>query len=221
MSHLFFVCFLGLMLTMSAYAEIVEPRELLPFSFIDAEGISELEVTNGEVQKVEVVGEVSQVRAVSTIVEDGELVITARTSRGRERPVRVLVRARRVSGIDVSGTMKVKVRAVRGEFDFDLSGAVVADVQGQARRFNVSISGASEVKAEPLVTDSVEADLSGAALLEITVKERLAVDASGGSRVIYRGKPKKLLTELSGLATVTALSGTTAQGKKPPGKAAQ
>ena len=206
MPSLLYVCILGLTLSPSVFAEIVELRQMQPFSYIDAKGIRELEIINGQEQRVEVIGETSQVRAVNTSVDDGELVITARTTRGRERAVRLLVRVKQLQGVDVSGSVKVRVTAIRGILDFDVSGATIAQLEGQVRRLNISISGASEVWAENLVADSVEADLSGAALLNVHVKQRLAVEASGGSRVVYQGQPKKLVTELTGLATLTSLA---------------
>jgi hypothetical protein len=83
-----------------------------------------------------------------------------------------------------------------------LSGASSAEVWGSADHAFVTTSGASRYAALDLETLDARVNASGASEALVWARRRLDVDASGASRVLFRGDPL-VTARVSGASTVT------------------
>ena len=92
-------------------------------------------------------------------------------------------------GINVSGASDVNLEVNVPKLRSELSGSSHLNLKGKTALFSVKASGASGIKGYDLVTDNAELDLSGASDAEVNATEKLNVEASGASRVLYKGKP--------------------------------
>jgi hypothetical protein len=148
---------------------------------------------------------------IKTVIENGTLKIFYEGEKGwnrKDRKMRVYVSFSELKKIDASGACDVVVAAsltatdlmlhMSGACDFkgnvkvttlniDLSGASDAKISGTATTVNIKSSGASDLKAFDLVTDSCNANISGASDVHITVNSELTASASGASDIKYKG----------------------------------
>jgi len=89
--------------------------------------------------------------------------------------------------INQSGASDMKGKVEIGKLTVDLSGASDMQLTGTVAQLKVEASGASDFKGFDLVTETCDADASGASDIKITVNKELSARASGASDVRYRG----------------------------------
>jgi len=103
--------------------------------------------------------------------------------------------------IEASGATEVRMDVNVPRLRADISGSSHLDLSGRAGSFVLESSGASGVRAMNLQAEVATMDLSGASNAEITANKELEVEASGASRVAYRG-PAQVKTHTSGASSV-------------------
>lgn len=89
--------------------------------------------------------------------------------------------------ISQSGASDLKGKLDVNKLTIDLSGASDMMVTGTASQVSIEASGASDFKGYDLVTETCNAQASGASDIKITVNKELSAHASGASDVRYKG----------------------------------
>ena len=84
----------------------------------------------------------------------------------------------------------------------DLSGASVMHVTGFVENSDIEASGASLIKDYGLETDHLNAELSGASNVSLTINEDIDIEASGASILKYKGNAVIANQDLSGASSV-------------------
>ncbi|MBI1184530.1 PspC domain-containing protein, partial [bacterium] len=74
-------------------------------------------------------------------------------------------------------------------------------LQGTTERLDAEISGSSELLALDMLSEYTEVDLSGICEAELHATERLNIEASGSSKVRYKGNPQ-ISQDVSGIAQI-------------------
>jgi hypothetical protein len=121
----------------------------------------------------------------------------------KEHSAKVKIVVNSVSKISVTGTAKVHGSNLNTDsLTMDLSGAGEASLDGKVKFFDVTISGAGKIKAYELVADRVQAEISGAGVLEVHALKILDADVGGAGRVTYLGTPAVVKTDVSGVGQV-------------------
>lgn len=95
--------------------------------------------------------------------------------------------------VDLSGAANVNVQTVNSkEQYFGLSGAADIDIKSASstQTLKANVSGASNMQAKNLTSQSADLDASGASHIELRVSEQLKAEASGASAINYYGSPK-------------------------------
>jgi Putative auto-transporter adhesin, head GIN domain len=87
----------------------------------------------------------------------------------------------------LSGASSLKGEVVYNKMSVDQSGASDSDIKGSVSDIQIQSSGASDFKGINLVSETCNAEASGASDISITVNKELKVSASGASDVTYRG----------------------------------
>lgn len=108
--------------------------------------------------------------------------------------------------MDLSGAANVRIKSVNSQTqDFDLSGASDLEIQSASntQELDVGASGASNFRAKKLTAKQAHLEASGASHVEAAVTETLDANASGASSVDYYGSPKAK-TDASGASHVNA-----------------
>lgn len=164
---------------------------------------------------------------IKTVIENGTLRIFYEGEKGwnrKDRKMRVYVSFSELKKIDASGACDVIVAGsitatelllhMSGACDFkanvkvttlniDLSGASDAKISGMANTVNIKSSGASDLKAFDLVTDTCNANISGASDVHITINSELTASASGASDIKYKGNGVIKEKHSSGASSIT------------------
>lgn len=93
--------------------------------------------------------------------------------------------------MDLSGASQAKLDIdVRGKADIELSGASFAELNGTGSDIYVDASGASKLNAEQYRTKNAVVESSGAAHIEVNATESVDADASGAAEIDITGNPK-------------------------------
>jgi len=164
---------------------------------------------------------------IKTVIENGTLRIFYEGDKGwskKDRKLKVYVSFSELKKIDASGACDVIVAGsissaslvlhMSGACDFsgsvkvntldiNLSGASDAKISGTAGTVNIKSSGASDVKAFELLTDTCNANVSGASDVYITVNGELTASASGASDIKYKGNGVIKEKHSSGASSIT------------------
>ena len=102
-----------------------------------------------------------------------------------------------------SGAVKLmSTKLVADKLTLDLSGASKIEMKGQVLKLSIDLSGASHLDLNEMVARDVDVDASGASHVELNVQKSLRVEASGASKITYRGNPLNISKDLSGASTV-------------------
>jgi hypothetical protein len=105
--------------------------------------------------------------------------------------------------IVLSGASKFKGNVNLDVFTLQLSGASQARMQGKTSLLSVDCTGASDVEAYKLLADTCNASASGASDIHINVGKELNAQASGASRIYYKGRAVVANVEKSGVSKVS------------------
>lgn len=201
--------------------EATENRDLDEFSAIDLGGSYKLVLTRDSLQSLRISADENLMPHIKTEVRNNRLRVYSEDNICDE--VVIVISMKELKELEASGAVEVEMtnRFVTDEFNLEVSGAVEADLnveaqkirtelsgageieyEGKAGDHRVSISGAGELRAENLVVNRYDLDLSGAAECSVHVLEELNVEGSGASSVVYRGNPSKINQDLSGAGSI-------------------
>ncbi len=103
---------------------------------------------------------------------------------------------------DISGASRIigDIRMTDG--DFDISGASTIELDGEAEDVVLDVSGASTARLEGFPMDIAGIDVSGASSVTVEVNDRLDVEVSGASKLIYSGDAELGSIQVSGGSTL-------------------
>jgi len=168
------------------------------------------------VQQVTVSADKSVLSKVFTEVEDGTLKIYTRKLFLNHK-VKVYIAVDSLKYVSASGACEVKTTddfyskdfflelsgASRADMDIqvankmniNVSGASVADINGNTVFVEGEASGASKIEADDLKSRFATGTASGASEIKLFATEKLSADATGASRIHCDGSPKEVSKE--------------------------
>jgi hypothetical protein len=137
-------------------------------------------------------------------------------------PVLIQITAPNIQTIELNGAIKADIGSIEGEnlrmnlsgaiqtvanvnvrnLRVDASGATISKFSGKADRFELDATGACGIDANNLEARYVDADVTGAGVAEVFATNTLRADATGTSRIVYRGNPKDTVIDTSGPSSV-------------------
>lgn len=210
---------------------VAQTRVVEPFTRVEASGRLDVEIVQGDRHEVVVEAAPGIHTRIRTQVSGDTLRITSGAPEGRSlrsgssRGVRVVVRSPSVQAISLAGSVRLtspslvvpslKIDAAGAtSLDIDAlkvdslrltgSGAVKAELAGQATEQTISLSGAGSFQAPDLVSESARVSVSGAGKVVVNARKSLRVDLSGAGIVEYLGNPE-LKESVSGLGRIKRL----------------
>jgi hypothetical protein len=208
---------------LAARAQNSEIRDLTGFDAVVTSNGIDVNVTQGDRFRVEVVAPSASLASVLTELEDETLVIRLDRKRsvgfGWFGSATVNVTMPIVHGLSASGGADLRstdpltgdslvVSAAGGsdvslEVVFDAleataSGGSDVRLTGKVGTLRTQASGGSDLDAHQLTANNAAIGSSGGSDTSITVLDSLTVTASGGSDVVYSGEPKSVSVNASG-----------------------
>jgi hypothetical protein len=204
--------------------KLTESRKIVDFSEIEVSDGVTLEVTRGATA-LTISGDDNVVPLITTKVVGGRLQIHRTTSDWlrTKQPLVVKVSTPALKRFEASGGVEATLTSVADRafaatlsggvhlnatgldvdtFELEASGGVTVKADGKAKTGKLVVSGGVEVKAKQLQIATVTLDASGGCELELTVKDSISGDLSGGVGVKVSGNPPKKLVRSSGGAGV-------------------
>ena len=106
------------------------------------------------------------------------------------------------TGFGVSGASRIIGNIRMTDGDFDVSGASTIELNGEAADVVLDVSGASTARLEDFPMDTADTHVSGASSVTLEVNDRLDVEVSGASRLIYSGDAELGSIQVSGGSTL-------------------
>lgn len=100
--------------------------------------------------------------------------------------------------VDVSSAGYAELSIEAGELEVDVSSAGKLDLEGSADSMEAEVNSAGTINAYDLQVRSAEISASSAGTIKVSVSESLEADASGAGTIRYKGDPKKAIANSSG-----------------------
>lgn len=104
--------------------------------------------------------------------------------------------------IELTGASEFTGELELGHLELAAAGASHIDLFGQVERLEASLSGASTLKNYDLSAKALDIQLSGASDASLSVTETIDIEASGASKLRYKGNPTINKRKLSGASEI-------------------
>ena len=189
---------------------ISEQKNVPQFHSIEIGGNSEISITQGHNQSLEIKTDDNVMPLLKTEVENGKLVIK---SEGciLDSKMAIKVTMEDLKSLNISGSSKIKsVNKIKSkDLKFDISGASEINMEleaetlstvisgagkinlsGEVVKNSIDISGAGEYNSFNLKTKDSSVKLSESSEAKINASDKLDVQISGSGKIEYKGKPK-------------------------------
>lgn len=207
----------------------VSTKEVSAFDKVDVSGAIDVIVNIGNKSEVVIEADSAIMPYVVTEVKDRELKIYNKDIIGfynfKNNKILVTITTPSILELESSGACDVTINDLKtdmfkvslsgacdliGSFecnvlDFESSGSSDSKLRGKVKNCNIELSGACDIKALDLEVDSLKIEGSGSSNVEITVQNSLDVELSGASELRYKGEPKYIKTDMSGVSNLTKI----------------
>ncbi|SIT89416.1 head GIN domain-containing protein [Pontibacter indicus] len=189
---------------------VSQNRKMSGFKGIDVSGGFAVELTQSGSEGVRIEAQENLLGSIKTEVKNGVLHIYTSDNISTNKGLKAYVSIKELNAIDISGGVKVKGNSTfkSDAFKMDLSGgsnitlalntkkltanmsgASKVLLSGRADEVRMDMSGASKVDAVELEAKNVHVEASGASNVKVFAKNQLNVNASGATKVAYKGDP--------------------------------
>ena len=215
---------LSLAVSSTAALAATESRKIADFSAIEVGGGVTLEVKKGATS-LTIEGSPEVIKHYETEVKDGVLHIrnTSKAWLKNDGDVTIRVTTPSLSRLNASGGVHASLtdvaapkfaaelsggveldapRLALDTFELEASGGVNLTISGKARDARMNLSGGVELKGKGLEIAQAQVNASGGCTADLTVKESIAGDISGGVGLTVRGNPPKSRVHTGGGAGV-------------------
>lgn len=207
-------------------ATTTSTRTISSFTKLDVANGFEVIVVPDGTEEVKIEAPEGYQRYITAVVQDGTLQIDfdQRINEDDDLPKRATVHTKSLDAITVSGgcrlTATATLHATRlsvqssggsrlslplavDNLSCTTSGGSTLTLTGEAGKLaDYECSGGSTVHAFELSTGATSIEASGGSTVEIQTTGSLNVEGSGSSRILYRGTPASLASEMSGGARI-------------------
>ncbi|MDP3152581.1 MAG: head GIN domain-containing protein [Archangium sp.] len=210
--------------TPSLAATVTENRKISDFQVIEASGGVILEVKRGPTS-LTIEGDAEAVKLYGTEVVGNVLKLKSKTKSWNQSRGEILVKVTTpsLSRLEASGGVRASLTDVAAPkfsaelsggvqleapqlavdtLELEASGGVTMNLSGKARDAKLNLSGGVELKGKGLEIAKVKVDASGGCNADLTVKESVIGDISGGVGLTVRGNPPKSQVHTGGGADV-------------------
>lgn len=198
------------------------------FSTIDLHGAYNVSLEQGTEPSVSLDTD-ENLHELIVVESDGDVLKITSRKESVLRPTRMdlhIVYRGKLENISVSGACKLSAqeKLVADKLHLNLSGAsdlhldleleslltIVSGagnihLRGSATNHRAELSGASNLRAEDLITKSTDVSLSGAGSAQVYATDRLDASLSGVGKIEYGGNPKEKSINTSGIGSIKSI----------------
>lgn len=184
-------------------------RDLPPFSSVELAGSNIVTIRVGEEQSVVVRGDNNLVDRVTTVVQDGSLVIgDIPGSYTAKSPMSVTVSLPSLDALTLTGSGVVAVTGIEAaSLTVSLPGSGVLRASGAATKLDVTLDGSGDAQLEQLIAGDVHAVVSGSGRIVLTATKSLDASVPGSGAIMYSGSPREVTKSVTGSGAIISTSG--------------
>ena len=196
-------------LTLSAFCQKTETRQVSGFTGIDASSAFEITVAKGSTESLTIEADDNVMSYVRSEVKSGVLHLYIDNSRKLKniKTLKANIVMKNIDKVTLSGACKLTGSGIftPDNFRSDCSGATKLDLQLNTGSMTVKTSGASKINLKAEVANDVKFDVSGASKMDLDLKAtKVQMDASGSSKAEISGTASSFQVEASGASKVNA-----------------
>jgi hypothetical protein len=200
-----------------------QERKVSAFDALEVSGAFDVFLTQGPVQSVIIEADENLMKNIKTDVMGSTLKIEHKHPVHDAKSMKVFITVPELKRIEVSGAVDIETQTkfTQPELSLEISGATDAKLElalqklnvrssggcdlklsGIATLFALDASGAVDVKAYELLSESVFIEISGAGNAEVSASKEIKADVSGAADVRYKGNPAKVWSDVSGAGSI-------------------
>jgi hypothetical protein len=202
---------------------IKQDRTIGAFKAIRVSGAFDILLTQGTAQALTIEADDNLMPIIRTEVKGDELIIETTKPIQNPHSLKIYLTVVELKKIDISGAVDLKTSnklimeelSIDGsgasdskmeietkKLDLDCSGGSKFKFSGSATNVTMDVSGAVDIYAYDLQTETFHLDISGAGNAQVSVSKELDADISGAGSVHYKGNPAKLIENVSGAGSI-------------------
>lgn len=110
--------------------------------------------------------------------------------------------------MEISGSGSMELILVATNLKADISGVGKMELKGKAQSLKADISGSGKLFASKLETQNTTIDISGTGIATVNATENLDASITGTGKVYYKGSPKNVTQNITGLGQLGPLTDT-------------
>lgn len=191
---------------------VTEQRSIGPFSNIDASGAFRVEWSQGTPSAGVTTDENLQSYIVVT-TEKNTLRLRTTGPIRVSHSLKVTLTSPTLEAAELSGASRLVAHQVNGaRFYLDTTGAARINVDGKVDELVATMTGASSLSANSLLSKTAEISVTGAGKAYVTVSDSLKVSITGAGKVEYSGNPAHLERNITGAGSIRRSGGGPSAG---------
>jgi len=220
-----------MLLSAAAYAgePVSQTRDVSGFDRIEIKGVFDLYLTQGKDFNLRIEAEQDVLEKIISEVKDGRLILSEKENKIKIGVLRPKTRKAYITfpelkelcikgAADVNGQNAIKAGDFRliisgaGNVNMTLdatdleamvSGAGDIRLKGAAENTTISITGAGDIEGFDLSSQKATVSISGAGDCKLSVEKELAVNITGIGNMSYRGNPKMMSKNVTGMGHIS------------------
>ena len=179
-----------------------EERPIAAFADLDAGGAFEIEWQNGS-PALRITTDENLLPHIEANVSGDTLDLRTREHVWPTHGIKVVISSPTRTGASIRGAVKLTAKHLSGpSFALESKGASEVSLDGKIERLLVDMTGASQLAADGLQTNTAEISTTGAGDAEVAVKDTLKVVITGAGKVSYVGNPATIDKRITGAGSI-------------------
>jgi hypothetical protein len=169
---------------------VTDHRDVAPFAGVELAGANTVVIEVGGSLAVAVTGDDNLVDQVTTVVEDGRLVIDNIGSFTTNASMSVAVSTPALDTVELAGAGTMTVDGIADDdFSAELTGDGTLAASGTVDRLATTLAGTGTLDLHNLVATDATAQLQGTGTIRVHATTTLDATLSGTGTIVYRGDP--------------------------------
>lgn len=180
------------------------------FTKLNVNGFGQVIIKSGDKPNVSISADATYLANIEVGLDGNELTIDSPHMEGwyHDQPINIVITTNHpLQKIATSGATQLDYAAINGDtLTLEASGSSHCYFAGKVNSLTIETSGSSHVDAGQLVANDVSIDTSGASRITVYAKNSLKIGASGMAHIDYRGNPKSITRDISGMVSINNIA---------------
>jgi hypothetical protein len=182
-----------------------EDRPVSDFSRVVATGGYQIQWTSGK-PALNLSTDQNLLPLVRTVVSGDTLTIDTTEDLAPTKNITIIISSAALADAQLTGGISFKAGPLAGpELKLVSTGASDISVEGSVTNLEASLTGASQLNAKSLATQTATLSLLGASDANVTVTDTLKVSITGAGSLTYSGNPKSVEQNITGAGSIRHL----------------